>query len=241
MPLAIGVIGDYKPDFRPHQATDAAVQHVAVHIGIDIHTTWLPTVPLKRDVEARLRGFDALWCAPGSPYQSMAGALNGIQFARERNWPLLGTCGGFQHLVIEYARNVLGFADAAHEESDPDASYLFISALSCSLVGQTMDVQLDPESRVFRFYQQRTVQEQYYCNFGLNPAYQRLIHDGGLRVAGRDQDGEARIVELPDHRFFLGTLFVPQLTSTAQRPHPLIMAYIQAAVAFKQERPRPPW
>lgn len=236
MPLAIGVIGDYKPGFAPHEATDAALQHVADRVRINIHTTWLPTLSLEGDVEARLHGFDALWCAPGSPYQSMAGALNGIRYARERNWPLLGTCGGFQHLVIEYARNVMGFADAAHAESDPDASHLFIAALSCSLVGQTMEVRLDPESRIFRFYQRRAVQEQYYCAFGLNPVYQGLIHDAGLRVVGRDQDGEARIVELPDHRFFVGTLFVPQLTSTAQRPHALITAYIQAAIGFKQER-----
>src|SRR6185436_16546933 len=72
--------------------------------------------------------------------------------------------------------------------------------------------------------------EQYYCQFGLNPHYQATIHEGGLRVVGIDEDGEARIVELPEHPFFVATLFVPPLTSTAEQPHPLIIAYLQAAV-----------
>jgi CTP synthase (UTP-ammonia lyase) len=177
-----------------------------------------------------LRRFDALWCAPGSPYQSMDGALQGIRFAREEGWPFIGTCGGFQHVVIEYARNVLGFADAAHAESDPDASTLFVSKLACSLLGKTMKVHIDPASRVYMMYQRAVVEEQYYCQFGLNPHYQATIHDGGLRIVGFDDDREARIVELPQHPFFVGTLFVPPLTSTAEQPHPLILAYLQAAV-----------
>jgi CTP synthase (UTP-ammonia lyase) len=159
----------------------------------------------------------------------MVGALQGIRFAREQRRPFLGTCGGFQHVVLEYARNVLGFADAAHAESDPDASILFITPLACSLVGKMLRVHLNPASRVFRMYQRAVAQEQFYCQFGLNPDYQATLHDGGLRVVGVDDDQTARIVELPDHPFFVGTLFVPPLTSTAEQPHPLITAYLQAA------------
>ena len=230
-PVRIGIIGDYNPDFRPHQATDAAIHHAANYLGLTAAVEWLPTPLLAHAPDAQLRRFDALWCAPGSPYQSMAGALQSIRFAREQRWPFIGTCGGFQHVVLEYARNVLGFTEAAHAESDPDASTLFISMLECSLVGKTMHVHLDPSSRVFRMYQRAVVQEQYYCQFGLNPAYQATIHDGGLRVVGVDDDREARIVELPDHPFFVGTLFVPPLTSTPEQPHPLIIAYLEAAEA----------
>lgn len=227
--VQIGIIGDYSPDFHPHRATDAAIQHAADSLGLTASAEWLPTPSLDGDPAARLRHYDALWCAPGSPYQSMSGALAGIRFARERGWPFIGTCGGFQHVVLEYARNVLGFADAAHAESDPDASTLFIAALACSLVGKTMRVHIDPHARVAAMYQRSVVEEQYYCQFGLNPRYQALIHEGGLRVVGVDDDHEARIVELPDHPFFVATLFVPPLTSTPERPHPLIVAYLQAA------------
>jgi CTP synthase (UTP-ammonia lyase) len=132
-------------------------------------------------------------------------------------------------VVIEYARNVLGFEDAQHAEYDPYASELFISALSCSLVGQTMNVRLDPGSRAAHFYDKSEVSEQYYCNFGLNPEHQQRLNDGGLRVVGTDQDGEARVLELPNRRFYLATLFVPQLNSQPGSPHPLIVAYLQAA------------
>jgi CTP synthase (UTP-ammonia lyase) len=236
----IGIIGDYNPDSHSHQATNSALQHAADHLHLTIAIEWLPTPLLIHDTDTQLRRFDALWCAPGSPYQSMDGALRGIRFAREQGWPFIGTCGGFQHVVLEYARNVLGFIDAAHAESDPDASTLFISALACSLVGKTLQIQLDPSSRVFTMYQRAVVQEQYYCQFGLNPLYQATIHEGGLRVVGVDADREARIVELPDHPFFVATLFVPPLTSTPEQPHPLIVAYLQAAVdcrrAVRQEQ-----
>lgn len=228
--VRIGIIGDYNPDFHPHLATNAAIHHAADHLHLTAIIDWLPTPLLADNTDSHIRQYDALWCAPGSPYQSMAGALQAIEFAREQGWPFIGTCGGFQHVVIEYARNVLGFSDAAHAESDPDASTLFVSALACSLLGKTMQVHLDPASRVFGMYQRRVVQEQYYCQFGLNPRYQATIHDGGLRVVGVDEAGEARIVELAEHPFFVATLFVPPLTSTAEQPHPLIIAYLQAAV-----------
>lgn len=206
------------------------MRHSADALQLPVSIEWLPTSTLAHEPVAHLHVFDALWCAPGSPYQSMDGALRGIQYAREQGVPFIGTCGGFQHVVLEYARNVLGFADAAHAESDPDASVLFISALACSLVGQTLRIRLDPASRVFVMYQRAVIEEQYYCQFGLNPRYQSTLHDGGLRVVGVDNQQEARIVELPDHPFFVATLFVPPLSSTPEQPHPLLLAYLQAAV-----------
>jgi CTP synthase (UTP-ammonia lyase) len=235
-PLRIGIIGDFRPSFYPHQATDAALHHAAEALRLAITVEWLPTPRLIHDPELRLGVFDALWCAPGSPYQRMDGALRGIQFAREQGVPFIGTCGGFQHVVLEYARNVLGFTDAAHAESDPDASTLFVTALNCSLVGQTLQIHLDPASRVFGMYQRAVIAEQYYCQFGLNPAYQTVLHEGGLRVVGIDDQHEARIVELPDHLFFVGTLFVPQLSSTPGQPHPLLLAYLRATLRARQAR-----
>lgn len=91
------------------------------------------------------------------------------------------------------------------------------------------------ERSVYRYLKtlKAEVAEQYYCMFGLNPAYQGMLHEGGLRVVGVDQDGEARIVELPEHRFFLATLFLPQLASSREHPHPLITAYLRAAIQSK--------
>jgi len=232
--IRVGIIGDFDPSFRPHTATDEALGHAADALGFSVEVAWLPTPSLEQNAVGIAQQFNALWCAPGSPYQSLSGALKAIRFAREAGCPFIGTCGGFQHAAIEYARNVLGFADAQHAEYDPYASNLFISQLACSLAGQQMRVRISLDSNVYRFYATQEVEEQYYCNFGLNSEHQSLIHDGGLRVVGVDQDGEARILELPGHCFYVATLFVPQLTSSKKAPHPLIAAHLRAALAFKE-------
>ncbi|MGA8724284.1 MAG: hypothetical protein WB565_04540 [Acidimicrobiales bacterium] len=143
---------------------------------------------------------------------------------------MLGTCGGFQHIVLEFARSVLGFADAQHAEYDLYASRLFVTPLSCSLVGKTMEVRLEAGSRAAAAYGTTGIREDYYCNFGLNPDHERELVDAGLAVTGRDADGEARVVELPAHRFFVGTLYVPQTSSAPGRPHPLVAAFAAAAI-----------
>src|SRR4051794_29886377 len=128
----IGVIGDFNPGFEPHEGITQAVAHSAAALGAEVEVRWIAT---DRVQQVDLDEYDALWCAPGGPYRSLDGALHGIRFAREGDLPFIGTCGGFQHAVIEYARNVLGFADAQHAEYDPYASRLFVSELTCSLVG----------------------------------------------------------------------------------------------------------
>lgn len=213
-PVRVGIIGDYQPASETHQATEAALRHAADRLAARVEVAWLPTTALDPLPAAALEAYDALWCAPGSPYQSMSGALRAISWAREHNRPLLGTCAGFQHMVVEYARNLLGIADAQHAEYGATTAPLVVTPLSCSLQGQTLEILVDPGSRAERIYRQRRVHEQYRCTFGLNRAYQARLHDAGLRVTGVDQEGEPRIVELPEHRFFLGTLFVPQLNST---------------------------
>lgn len=232
----IGIIGDFNGEFPPHKATNEALKHCADYLGIDLEIQWLPTESLENDVEAVLNKFDGLWCAPGSPYNSMEGALKAIKFARENNYPFIGTCGGFQHVILEYARNVLNFKDAQHAEYDPYASKLFISALTCSLVGKILKIFIDRNSKAHEFYNKVEIEEHYYCNFGLNPEYQKLIDEGGLKVVGTDEQGEARIVELPQKNFFIATLFVPQLNSSPEIPHRLIIEFLSHAKEFHSSR-----
>ena len=89
--LKIGIIGDYNPASATHKATDAAIAHTAAWLNCQAEVVWIPTPALVDQVADALQPFDALCCAPGSPYQSMAGALNGIHFARSQNRPFLGT------------------------------------------------------------------------------------------------------------------------------------------------------
>jgi CTP synthase (UTP-ammonia lyase) len=226
--LKVTVVGDYDPTNQTHCATDEGLAHAATALGLPAITAWVPTIELAKSTGA-LAGAGCLLVSPGSPYRSMEGALNAIRYARTSNTPLLGTCGGFQHVVLEVARDVLGYEDAEHAETSPTAPRLFITPLSCSLKGKTMVVQLKAGSVVASTYGRLNATERYYCNFGLNQAYVGELEAAGLRVTGTDRDGEARIVELTGHPFFLGTLFVPQASSTTASPHPLLTALLKAA------------
>jgi CTP synthase (UTP-ammonia lyase) len=128
---------------------------------------------------------------------------------------------------------VLGISDAEHEETSPDSTSLVISKLTCSLVGQMQTIQVIPGTLAHQIYGEGDPVEQFRCNYGLNQAYQDKIAKGELKVTGVDSNGEVRIVELSDHRFFIATLFLPQHSSSAERPHPLIVAYLKAALASR--------
>lgn len=227
----IGVVGDYQPNYAPHTAIDTAVKHaLAAESSLPpIALHWLATSDAEQIPDEELATFAGWWIAPGSPYRSINGALRVIRYAREHDIPLLGTCGGYQHVFLEYARNVVGFADAAHAEYDPYASDLFITALSCSLVGQTMAVMLRDGTTAARLYPSSTVSERYYCNFGLNLDHLPALTAAGLVGSGTDHDGEPRILELTGLRYYLATLFVPQTSSTPEAPHPLISGLLHAA------------
>ena len=124
----------------------------------------------------------------------------------------------------------MGIAQADHEESSPEASTLLISRLSCSLVGTVETISLLPDSAARQIYGQDAVPEQFACNYGLNPLYRDVFEGSALRVAGVGPEGEVRLVELTTHPFFLATLFLPQVRSSPGEPHPLIVAYLRAAV-----------
>jgi CTP synthase (UTP-ammonia lyase) len=227
--IAVGVIGDFQANFPPHLATEAALEHAAATLGVPLKVSWLGTLDLCEVTPEELTRYDALLCAPGSPYRSLEGALRAVRIARELDRPFLGTCGGFQHMVLEYARNVLGILDAQHAEYDPYASELFISPLACSLAGRVMNIRLAAGSLISDLYGRNEVLEHYYCDFGLNPSHQEQLERGGLNVVGRDQNGEARVIELPHLRFYIATLFVPQLRSQPDAPHPVLTAFLEAA------------
>lgn len=227
----IAVVGDFNPANKSHLATNEAIAHSSAALESNVGARWIDTPELAAPGGlGRLAGVHGLWIAPASPYKSMEGALAAIRMARERGTPLLGTCGGFQHIILEYARNVLGIADAQHEESEPNGSRLVISRLSCSLVWRTMMIRLQPESLVGRAYGRTTAQEAYHCNFGVNPVYVETLRSSGLRIVGSDDEGVVRAVELEAHPFFVGTLFLPQLGSTPARPHPLVMGFLRACL-----------
>ncbi len=230
-PLRIGVIGDYNPDHPLHSKTNEAIRHSMDDGTAEPEIEWLAT-----EHEHDLSRFHGLSCSPGSPYHSLDGALRMINWARINRVPFLGTCGGLQHAILEFARNVMNVQDAQSAEYDPYASVLFVSRLACSLRGKVMPLELQSGSIAASIYGKSRVEEHYYCDFGLNPEYQSALECAGMRVSGRDEQQEARICELPDHPFFVATLFVPQDRSTRQNPNPIIRSFISMALRRRDER-----
>jgi len=229
--MKLAIIGDYNSQYKPHIATNDAIAHSVRKFEIPLQYDWISTAVIEAEFEKIISSYYGFWIAPGSPYKSMSGALKIIRHAREDKIPTLGTCGGFQHMVIEFARNVMGITDAEHAEYDPYASNLVVNPLSCSLVGETLAVELtEPSSRTAEIFGVKKIMEKYYCNFGLNPRYQNQLHHKGFKIVGTDKFKEARILELENHPFFIATLFVPQDNSTMESPHKLVTGFLKSVI-----------
>ena len=222
----ICLVGDYDPGVLAHQAIPKALALAAN--GADVHPVWLGT---KSALNAELDGYAGFWCVPASPYRSMQGALRAIRFAREGDRPFLGTCGGCQHAILEFARNVLKIADAGHTEVDPATSQPVISNLACALIEADEVLRPVPGSRLHQIYGVDEIRETYHCSYGLSPEYLQRLLDGGLHVGVTGPNGEARAFELPAHPFFFATLFQPERSAFRGNTHPLIKAFVAAASA----------
>lgn len=244
--VRIGVVGDFNPDNESHLATNAALVHSAAMLRVDARVEWVPTpeVAGSPDVAALLGRFDALIGSPGSPYASMEGALAATRYAREEQRIFLGTCGGFQHAVIELARNVLNFPQADHEETSLQAATLVIDRLRCPLRGQRVEVRARSGTRLREALGRETSVEQFWCTYGVNPEFVSALEQG-FAIGATDEADQVVAVELPGREFFVGTLFIPQMSSTAEQPHPIITAFLRSAAKAATGRrtisTRAPW
>lgn len=239
--VTVGLIGDFNPTVSAHQAIPLALQRAADALHIEVDFEWVATDEITS--VARVARFDGLWCVPASPYRSMDGALLAIRHARESGAPFLGTCGGFQHAIVEYARNMLGWADAEHAETaaatGADTGRAVISPLACALVEAVGSVRLLPGTRIASTYGANQTSEGYRCRYGLNPEFQAALMAGPLRAAADDETGEVRAVELDGHPFFVATLFQPERAALKGEAVPLAVAFVHVCALAHQPGQRP--
>ncbi len=231
--MQLVICGEYNPDAETHQATNAALTHSLNSIGRTAHVEWVSSAELSPTF---LEDADGLLIAPGPPHKAPLKTLEAITFGRNNKTPVFGTCGGFQLMVVELARNVAGIADAEHAEYQPDAASPVVAPLSCSLRGMELELSVEAASIAGSLYGTNQVVERYYCSFGINPKYRERILAGGVRAVGEDRHGEVRIVELANHPFFVASLFVPQARSTPEQPHPLVTGFLRACFEHSQSR-----
>lgn len=226
--LRVGLIGDRDDGVVAHRAIPLALGMAAEACGVALEPTWLPTDGIGDDAE--LAAFDGLWCVPASPYRDMDGALRAIRVARTQQVPFLGTCGGFQHAVLEYARDVLGWHDAEHAETASGAGRQVIVPLLCSLVEVTDALRLVEGTRLAQAYGATEATEGYHCSYGLNPDFRAALASGPLRIDALDLAGDVRGLELDGHPFFVATLFQPERGALHGRLPPPVRAFVQAMI-----------
>lgn len=234
--VRLGLIGDYDPDVIAHQGIERTLALSRTRVPFELEWSWLHTGELAEAGYDRVADFAGLWCVPATPYASMQGALEAIRFAREHDVPFLGTCGGFQHALIEYARNVLGISSADHAETNSEAADLIVTPLACALVEETGRVFLREGSRIREICGVDRMAEGYHCSFGLNPEYRDAFERSGLRFGAHDEDGAVRSFELTGHRFYMGTLFQPERLALRDRVHPVCTALLLAAAGHAVSR-----
>lgn len=224
--VKIALVGDYNPAITAHRAIPEALRLASEVLGVVVEPHWLATDSIVDD--AALADYDGIWCVPGSPYTATDGALRAIRFAREQGVPFLGTCGGFQHALLEYARNQLGWTDAEHAELSPQAHTPLIAPLACSLLDVSERVHLVSGSRIAELYGVREISEQYLCRYGLVDAFVEPLMAQALKASGHDEAGAVRAIELEDHPFFIATLFQPERAALEGRVPPVVAGLVGA-------------
>lgn len=230
MPQTIALVGNYSEHVIAHKAIPIAIDLANKTLDTNVTWVWIETEAVQKN---DLHAFSAIWAVPGSPYKNMEGALYAIQFARENNKPFLGTCGGFQHALIEYARNVCHSSHANHAETNPHSDTLVVTPLTCSLVGETGQISFTPGSFLNSVFEGEPTTEEYHCNYGLNAAWKNRLESAGLCFSGFDHNNEIRAFELPIYPFFVGALFQPERSALKNLTHPLIKAFIKNASVNK--------
>ena len=228
-PTEIALIGERDPAKRAHLGIEASLAWFQRDTDSTLVVRWVPTASISPDTVAGvLQGATGIWCVPGSPYQSTEGALLAIRYARERRIAFLGTCGGFQHALMEFSRNVLG-RSAVHQEMDATAVDPLIVQLSCSLVGAKARVLATPGGWFADILGGSESIEEFNCNYGLAPAFVPAFAGSDLEFGAHDEAGQVRAFRLSSHPFFVGTLFQPERRALTGTLHPLVQAFLNLA------------
>lgn len=198
------------------------------------------------NVEEKLGQMDGILVAPGFGERGIEGKISAIKFAREHNIPFFGICLGMQMCVVEFARNVLGLSDAASAEVSQNTKNPVIDLMeeqkSTTIKGGTMrlgayECKLEEGSLAKKIYGEEVISERHRHRYEFNGNYLEMIEKAGMKATGKNpQTGLVEIVELPSHPFFIGVQFHPELKSTPEKPQPIFVAFVKAAMEYRLAR-----
>jgi CTP synthase (UTP-ammonia lyase) len=224
----IAILGDFNPVYATLHALNDSIRSVQKFLNKEIQFDWISTDIFNSKVVFETQKYSGLWIAPGSPYKDFENVLKTIEYARLNNIPTFGNCGGFQHMIIEFARNKCGITNADHEETNPESEDVLIKKLTCSLVGEQENLQIiNKDSFLYKTINEQKILGKYYCSYGINEKYIDILEENGMSFTSKSEDGNYRSFEIKNHPFFVGTLFQPALTSYENQPNPIIVEFVK--------------
>ncbi len=245
--VTIGLVGKYVELQDAYKSINEALFQAATYADHKLKLVYIHSEKLTdADVEEKLRGMDGVVIAPGFGQRGIEGKFVALKYCREHDIPTFGICLGMQCMVIEFARNVLGLPEANSTEMNPSTPDNVIDLMeeqkSISNLGGTMrlgayDCQLAPGSKAAEAYGETVVKERHRHRFEFNNAYRERFERAGMSCVGQNPKTHlVEVVELPGKRWFVGTQYHPEYSSTVLHPNPLFISFVKAAIAYRDER-----
>ncbi len=243
--ITISLVGKYVELKDSYKSIAEAFNHAGAENEVKVNLNWVHSEDLNhKNVKAKLKDSMGILVAPGFGSRGVDGKIEAVKFARENNIPFLGICLGMQVAVIEYARNVLGLKDAhsteikeytAHPVIDIMAEQKSITNLGGTMRLGTYECQLRKGSLAADAYKSEMIEERHRHRYEFNNDYMEMFEKGGMKTSGINPDSElVEIIEIPSHRWFVAAQFHPEYKSTVLNPHPLFVAFVEAALKYSQ-------
>lgn len=245
--VTIGLVGKYVELQDAYKSIDESLFQAATYCGHKVKIRYIHSEKVNPDnVGGQLEGLDGVIIAPGFGQRGIEGKFVALEWCRTYDMPTFGICLGMQCMVIEFARNVLGLKEANSTEMNPNTPDNVIDLMeeqkSIHNMGGTMrlgayDCVLREGSRVAAAYGRPQVRERHRHRFEFNNDYRARFEEAGMKCVGENPDTRlVEVVELPDHRWFIGTQYHPEYSSTVLSPSPLFLDFIKSAIAYKEEK-----
>jgi CTP synthase len=243
--INIGLVGKYVELKDSYKSISESFIHAGVANSCRVNVKWIHSEKLtKASIAAELGDLDGILVAPGFGSRGISGKIDAVRYARENKIPFFGICLGMQCAVIEFARNVLGMEDAHTTEIAEDSKYPVISMMeeqkTIANLGGTMRLgaykcELKPNSKAALAYNSDVISERHRHRYEFNNEYLEQFEKNGMIATGKNPEtGLVEVVEIPAHPWFVGAQFHPEYKSTVANPHPLFVAFINAAKENKQ-------
>lgn len=243
--IKIALVGKYVELQDAYMSVREALKHAGLALGYEVDIDWIHSVDLEKDKgwEVIMQS-DGILIPGGFGHRGIEGKIKAARYAREHQVPYFGLCLGMQLMVVEFTRHVLGEESANSTEFDRSTPHpvidLMLDQRSIEDMGGTMRLglypcHLQPGSIAAQAYKKEVVHERHRHRFELNNAYRELLQEHGMVLSGISPDGRlVEIAELADHPFMLGTQFHPEFLTRPNRPHPLFVKFIAAAIGYHQ-------